>query len=156
MVITGSNYGTHVCDCHYEADGCIEEETKHNTCNCDAILPIPSTDTGELEHWLGLYISNSGTITNMTALPVMKLFFGGLNYELQSAAFQLGRLKCYGDKPAGNTHTKLVFCDMKSGTYTDVPQVKNIDNEIDIFDTLFQVDEISSASPLSKKAMLWQ
>jgi len=81
---TGSNYGTHVCDCHYEAEGCIEEETKHNTCNCDANLPIPSTDTG--------------TITNMTALPVMKLFFGGLNYELQSAAYQLGRLKCYGDK----------------------------------------------------------
>ena len=84
----------------------------------------------------------------MTALPVMKLFFGGLSYELQSAAYQLGRLKCYGDKdvdlatscaalkkknvmisgyynikPEGDTHTKLVFCDMKSGTYTDVPQV---------------------------------
>jgi len=140
---TGSNYGTHVCDCHYAAEGCIEEDTKHNTCNCDANLPIPSTDTG--------------TITNMTALPVMKLFFGGLNYELQSAAYQLGRLKCYGDKdveiatscaalkkkgvmtsgyynikPEGDTHTKLVFCDMKSGTYTDVPQV----------------DEVSSASPL--------
>ena len=40
----------------------------------------------------------SGTITNMTALPVMKLFFGGLTYDLQSAAYQLGRLKCYGDK----------------------------------------------------------
>ena len=89
-----------------------------------------------------------GTITNMTALPVKKLFFGGLSYELQSAAYQLGRLKCYGDKdveiatscaalkkknvmtsgyynikPEGDTHTKLVFCDMKSGTYTDVPQV---------------------------------
>merc|ERR1712037_793422 len=140
---TGSNYGTHVCDCHYEAEGCIEEETKHNTCNCDANLPIPSTDTG--------------TITNMTALPVMKLFFGGLNFELQSAAYQLGRLKCYGDKdveiatscaalkkknvmtsgyynikPEGSTHTKLVFCDMKSGTYTDVPQV----------------DEVTNASPL--------
>ena len=33
----------------------------------------------------------------MTALPVMKMNFGGLNYELQSGAFQLGRLKCYGD-----------------------------------------------------------
>jgi len=140
---TGSNYGTHMCDCHNEAEGCIEEETKHNTCNCDANLPIPSTDTG--------------TITNMTALPVMKLFFGGLNYDLQSAAYQLGRLKCYGDKdvdiatscaalkkkgimtsgyynikPEGDTHTKLVYCDMKSGTYTNVPQV----------------DEVSNASPL--------
>ena len=98
----------------------------------------------------------------MTALPVMKLFFGGLNYELQSAAYQLGRLKCYGDKdvdiatscaalkkkgimtsgyynikPAGNIHTKLVFCDMKSGTYTDVPQVRNIDKDINVHDTLF-------------------
>lgn len=140
---TGSNYGTHMCDCHNEAEGCIEEDTKQNTCNCDANLPIPSTDTG--------------TITNMTALPVMKLFFGGLSYDLQSAAYQLGRLKCYGDKdveiatscaalkkkgimtsgyynikPEGDIHTKLVFCDMKSGTYTDVPQV----------------DEVTNASPL--------
>ena len=47
MYIPGSNYGTHMCDCHNEAEGCIEEETKHNTCNCDANLPIPSTDTGD-------------------------------------------------------------------------------------------------------------
>ena len=33
----------------------------------------------------------------MTALPVMKLNFGGLTYDLQSGAFQLGRLKCYGN-----------------------------------------------------------
>merc|ERR1719264_1958602 len=137
---TGSNYGIHVCDCHYEAEGCMEEETKHNTCNCDANLPIPSTDTG--------------TITNMTALPVMKLFFGGLNYELQSAAYQLGRLKCYGDKdveiatscaalkkkgvmtsgyynirPEGEESPRVVFCDMKSGTYTDVPQVEQLSDQ---------------------------
>merc|ERR1711934_1064177 len=134
---TGSDYGIHVCDCHNEDGGCIEEETKHNTCNCDANLPIPSTDTG--------------TITNMTALPVMKLFFGGLNYELQSAAYQLGRLKCYGDKDVeiatscaalkkkgvmtsgyynirsvGEERPKVVFCDMKSGTYADVPQVEQL------------------------------
>jgi len=119
---TGSNYGFHGCDCHYEADGCIEEETKHNTCNCDANLPIPFTDTG--------------TITNMTALPVMKLFFGGLNYELQSAAYQLGRLKCYGDKDGyynirseGEERPRVVFCDMKSGTYTDVPQVEQLSDQ---------------------------
>ena len=71
-----------MCDCHYEADGCTDEETKHNTCNCDANLPIALTDTG--------------TITNTSALPVAKLFFGGLDYDLQAAAFKLGRLKCYG------------------------------------------------------------
>ena len=78
----GSNYGFHVCDCHYESEGCVEEETKSNRCNCDANLPIPLTDTG--------------VITNSTALPVQKLFFGGLNFDLQSASFILGRLKCYG------------------------------------------------------------
>ena len=46
-IYKGSNYGTHVCDCHDEAEGCIEEETMHNTCNCDAKLPIPLTDTGD-------------------------------------------------------------------------------------------------------------
>ena len=80
--VIGSNYGYHVCDCHYLDVGCIEQPTTHNTCNCDANLPIPMSDTG--------------TITNTTALPVMKLFFGGLNYGLQSGAFQLGRLNCYG------------------------------------------------------------
>ena len=73
-----------MCDCHYSADGCIDEETKHNTCNCDANLPIALSDTG--------------TITNTSALPVASLFFGGLSYEMQEGAFKLGRLKCYGDK----------------------------------------------------------
>ena len=82
--ISGSNFGTHVCDCHYETEGCIEEETRYNTCNCDANLPITQTDTG--------------TITNTSALPVIKLFFGGMNYELQYATFKLGRLKCHGTK----------------------------------------------------------
>ena len=80
----GSNYGFHVCDCHYETEGCIEEETRYNTCNCDANLPITQTDTG--------------IITNTSALPVVKLFFGGMNYELQYATFKLGRLKCHGTK----------------------------------------------------------
>ena len=79
--IVGSNYGFHVCDCYYDSEGCIEPEISER-CNCDTNLPIPLTD--------------SGTITNMTALPVIKLFFGGLSYEMESGAFQLGRLKCYG------------------------------------------------------------
>ena len=61
---TGSNHGYHVCDCHYEEEGCVDEETRGNTCNCDANLPIPLYDTGVL--------------TNMTALPVTKLYFGRL------------------------------------------------------------------------------
>jgi len=134
---TGSNYGHHVCDCHFTDEGCLEEETLQTSCNCDANLPIPATDTG--------------TITNMTALPIMKLFFGGLTYELQSGAFQLGRLKCYGDKvvdegvscaalkkkgemasgyynikPKDEERPRVVYCDMKSGTYSSVPQVAQL------------------------------
>ena len=37
-----------------------------------------------------------GTITNTSALPVTKMYFGGLEYEIQSGSFLLGRLKCYG------------------------------------------------------------
>jgi len=128
---TGSNYGNHTCDCFYEEDGCIESETLMNTCNCDSNLPAPLHD--------------SGIITNMTALPLTKLYFGGLNYDVQSGTFLLGRLKCYGEqnvavgtscadlkksgvfksghyaiRPEGSHQQKIVFCDMSSGTYDDV------------------------------------
>ena len=94
--IQGSNYGVHVCDCHYEDDGCIQEENRHNTCNCDANLPEQFTDTG--------------TITNTSALPVARLFFGGLSYDMQEGAFKLGRsnvmVKKNYDKE-GNTQIHL-------------------------------------------------
>ena len=31
-----------------QCEGCLEEETLHTSCNCDANLPIPATDTGEI------------------------------------------------------------------------------------------------------------
>ena len=65
--IEGSNYGFHVCDCFYDSEGCIDP-TISERCNCDANLPIPLTD--------------SGTMTNTTALPIMKLFFGGLDFDM--------------------------------------------------------------------------
>ena len=55
---------------------------KGNRCNCDANLPAPLSDTGLL--------------TNMTALPVTKLNFGGLTFDIQSGAFRLGNLQCFG------------------------------------------------------------
>ena len=45
--VLGSNKGFHVCDCHYTEEGCVEEATRQNTCNCDANLPIPLSDTGD-------------------------------------------------------------------------------------------------------------
>merc|ERR1719282_2142628 len=51
---TGENQGFHVCDCEFTEDGCAEEDTKNNKCNCDANLPVMLQDTG--------------VITNSTAL----------------------------------------------------------------------------------------
>ena len=104
-----------------------------NTCNCDVSLPTPLVDTG--------------IITNTTALPVMKLAFGGLIYKMQTGAFQLGNLQCFGKKEvdvatscsalklAGETlsgyynikktssmHSTQVFCDMDVEGYEDVPE----------------------------------
>ena len=95
-----------------------------------------------------------------------------LSYDLQSAAYQLGCLKCYGDKdveiatscaalkkkgimtsgyynikPEGNTHTKLVFCDMKSGSYTNVPQVKSLLQRVCMTMRLYQVVSRSQCCP---------
>lgn len=141
----------------------MDEETEGNTCNCDANLPIPSFD--------------EGTITNITALPITKMSFGGLSYDLQYAAFTLGRLKCFGARPiamatscsalkmtgvtqSGYYHIKgeddvyaaLVFCDMQSGTYTDVPQLNQPSRDSPIGTILAWVkkpeDDLESISSL--------
>merc|ERR1712018_309723 len=130
---TGSNYDYHVCACHYSEEGCVNEDVMGNTCSCDANLPVPEMD--------------SGTITNKTALPITKISLGGLAYETQSASFNLGKLKCFGEeivsnldtcgslkkvgemksgyynimKP-GDEATSLVFCNMSAGVYDDVPE----------------------------------
>jgi len=134
---TGNGTEGHVCDCHYEEEGCKEEEIKKNTCNCDANVPAELSDTG--------------TITNNDALPVMRLSFGGLNYESQYAKFQLDRLKCFGSKqvdvgiscsalkkkgqmqsgyynikPLDDSRPILVYCDMATDTYTNVPQFEEL------------------------------
>ena len=82
------------------------------------------------------------------------MFFGGLIFDLQKAAFKLGRLKCYGErviglatscsdlkrkgilqsgyyhvKPANDIHAPLVFCDMQSPTYSDVPQQNQLSKQ---------------------------
>ena len=51
----GSNYGYHVCDCHFTEEGCANEGIVHNACNCDAFLPIPTSDSGNVK--LSLNIS---------------------------------------------------------------------------------------------------
>ena len=76
VYFTGSDSSTHACDCYY-GDGCRDQELYENSCNCDANVPTPLLDTG--------------VITNSSALPVMTIAFGGLEYEIQQAYFTIGR-----------------------------------------------------------------
>ena len=79
---TGSNYGNHVCSCHFSEDGCDSDDTLSNKCNCDSKNPTVLFD--------------EGYITNSSALPIMELKFGGMNYESQLGWHTLGRLSCGG------------------------------------------------------------
>jgi hypothetical protein len=53
-------------------------------CNCDSSAP----------EWL----SDVGTLTKLSALPVKELRFGGLIFGSQEATFALGPLSCKGRK----------------------------------------------------------
>jgi len=139
VYFTGANKGFHSCDCNFSDEGCFEQDTRGNRCNCDANQPAPLIDTG--------------TLSDMTALPVMKLAFGGVPYEIQRGAFQLGNLQCFGKtdpeigsscsalklkgittsgyyeiKKPGDHSTTLVFCDMEQDGYVDVPQIEQSDD----------------------------
>ena len=79
---TGSNYGDHVCSCHFSEEGCMSDDVLNNTCNCDSKNPIMLFD--------------EGYITNSSALPIMELKFGGMNG---------GSAQCL--KPVSYTHLTL-------------------------------------------------
>ena len=81
---TGSNHGTHICDCGVKKE-CSDTE-HNNVCNCDAAeLPIGQVD--------------SGVITDMSALPIIGFNYGDLlEYPDQNAQIYIGRLKCKGKK----------------------------------------------------------
>ena len=100
---TDSHFGEHVCSCHYSEEGCFDQETLGNTCNCDSNKPSELSDVG--------------IITNSSALPIMELRFGGLEFDAQSAFHTLGKLSCSGKK---TNFSKLVYCDMTSLGYDDV------------------------------------
>ena len=130
---TGSNYGQHVCSCHFSEEGCAQEETLHNTCNCD------SKGLSEL--------SDVGTITNSSALPITELRFGGLLYDAQAGFHTVGKLICTGKKfeepkatscsalkrdgifkngyynvKTDGQFSKLVYCDMTTPGYNDIDE----------------------------------
>ena len=82
---TGANSGTHICECGL-TQTCSDSE-HNNVCNCDASeLPIVQLD--------------SGTITDMTQIPITGFNYGDLLvYPEQHASIFIGRLKCTGKKP---------------------------------------------------------
>ncbi|CAG0896632.1 unnamed protein product [Darwinula stevensoni] len=107
----GSNKGKHICKCHLSGN-CIDSNL---SCNCDAEAPQWGSD--------------SGAITNETALPITELRFGGLQFEAQKANYTLGGLACKGripppDNPAqscislrqaGNAHPGYYLLNSKEG-----------------------------------------
>ena len=70
----------HTCACGLNMS-CVNDVYK---CNCDSSAP----------EWL----SDVGTLTNMSALPVEELRFGGLIFGSQQASFVLGPMSCTGRK----------------------------------------------------------
>ncbi len=70
----------HMCACE-AAGNCMNKGVK---CNCDSGAP----------EWL----SDEGVLTDVAALPVTELSFGGLEFGSQEAQFQLGPLRCSGRK----------------------------------------------------------
>ncbi|CAG0896290.1 unnamed protein product [Darwinula stevensoni] len=107
----GSKAGHHKCSC-----GLFGNCTDTNfPCNCDAKPP----------HWE----SDSGAITNATALPITELRFGGLQFEGQKANYTLGGLTCKGKIPppknpaqscstlrqVGNAHPGYYMVNSKKG-----------------------------------------
>lgn len=80
---TGSHHGQHICECGL--DGTCSDSDHGLQCNCDASF-IPELQL------------DSGTIDNVTALPIMGFAYGHMKYESQMALIQIGRLVCEGTK----------------------------------------------------------
>ena len=127
---------THACDCYYSEEGCVEEDLLQNTCNCDSIEPTALIDTG---------------LITSSALPMLTIAFGGLQFDIQQASYRIGRLICKGKKQnevatsckslklAGETksgyytiknennmYASTVFCDMSYGGYENVPELNQL------------------------------
>jgi hypothetical protein len=75
---TGSNSGTHICECGV-TNSCFHEE---QMCNCDSSVPS--------------WFSDDGTLTGMSSLPVHSLHFGGLQFDSPASEFQFGSFKMRG------------------------------------------------------------
>merc|ERR1711892_443611 len=154
----GAHFGEHSCACHYSEEGCVEDATYQNKCNCDAKIPQEVFDEGK--------------ITNMTSLPISELRFGGLPYDIQQGFHTLGKLMCRGKpeevKPDScsalklqgqfmsgyynvkeeNENSQLVFCNMSSSGYYAENSENFVSNSEDHFAQIdTEIEEINSSIP---------
>ena len=136
VYFTGSDSTMHACDCYYSEEGCFEEELLQNTCNCDSKEPTALVDTGKI---------------TSSALPILTIAFGGLQFDIQQASYTIGRLICKGKnqnevatsckslklagetksgyytiKNENNMYASTVFCDMSNGGYENVPELSQL------------------------------
>jgi len=82
IYFSGSNHNTHICECGVHGNCSGSEE--NYVCNCDNQIPVVQED--------------AGTITDMSALPIIGFKYGMMAYESQIATIKIGRLQCRGQK----------------------------------------------------------
>jgi len=82
IYFTGANHNTHICECGVQ--GNCSGSAEDYLCNCDYQIPIIQED--------------AGTITDMSALPILGFKYGMMEYDSQMANIRIGRLQCRGKK----------------------------------------------------------
>ena len=129
LYFTGSNHGRHLCSCGTNRS-C---SNRAFGCNCDLKKIEFQTDTG--------------VITNMSALPITGFEYGKFQFSSQYAAISIGNLKCSGSRSvspneiydscknlkrhgiesSGNyilNDGSVTFCNMEKAVWDDAIQTK--------------------------------
>ncbi|CAG0885961.1 unnamed protein product [Darwinula stevensoni] len=111
----GSHTGEHVCNCGLTSK-CIDPILP---CNCDAKVP----------QWE----SDSGSITDPKALPIIELRFGGLRFDFQKANYTLGGMVCRGKVPPPENPAESCSSLRKAGsTYTGYYLINSKKDSLDV------------------------
>ena len=78
----GNHIGEHICQCG-EDNSCVDSAIEDFACNCDANNPVWESDVGR--------------ITAREILPITKMNYGPLEFDIERANFTIGRLQCSGN-----------------------------------------------------------
>ncbi|CAG0894610.1 unnamed protein product, partial [Darwinula stevensoni] len=133
----GANAGEHVCNCGL-SDDCVDSAMP---CNCDAEAP----------QWE----SDSGAITNGTALPITELRFGGLQFDGQMANYTLGGLTCKGKAPPpGNPAESCSTLRQAGNTGTGYHLITNKEGRFDVVLCRMDLEETDSEFQIMTSARI--